>query len=105
MDLGTITGIASTVGVVIGMVIWQMRAKKESEAVQGRLLDALRGAPSVTVPELVAAAGLKDGFMSRGKVIQWMSPLVAAGTVVEEPDEPGVTVKDRLERKRFSLKR
>jgi hypothetical protein len=44
---------------------------------------------------LVLAAGLTDGFMSRGKVMSVLNPMVASGEVAQD-EPPGTTVANRL---------
>lgn len=104
MDAGAVVAVAAGVGVAVGLGIHFARTSKKNAAMAERIREELRGAESIALPDLVTRLGLPDGFMSRGKVMAVLNPMVAAGEVLQE-EPPGTTVKDRLSVLRFRLKR
>ena len=95
-------GIASGIGVAIGMAIVAMRNNKKAAVAEPQIVAALKEKGSLTLPELVVMLGLKDGFMSRGKVVNILNPLVAKGLLVQT-EPPGTTMKNRLSVLTFRL--
>jgi hypothetical protein len=102
MAIENIVGIASGVGVTIGLTIHFMRQRKQADAMQPKILRELAGADSLTLPELVVKMGMTDGFMNRGKLINILNPMVASGQILQE-EPPGTTMKNRLSVLRFRL--
>jgi len=100
--MDNIIEIASGVGVAIGLAIVATRQKKQAAVAGPQIVAALREAGSLTLPELVVRLGLKDGFLSRGKVMNLVNPMVANGELVQS-EPPGTTMKNRLEVLTFRL--
>lgn len=100
MDIANVVTVASAAGVAIGLGIYSARQKKDSAGMSDKIRQALTSAESLTLPELVAHVGLNDGFMSRGKVMAVLNPMVASGELLQE-EPPGTTAKDRLSVLRF----
>jgi hypothetical protein len=89
-----IISIGTSLGVAIGLFIHFRRQAKTSKAILEKVHAALT-AEAKTLPELVLAAGLKDGFMSRGKLMTVLNPLVASGELIQE-EPAGTTIANRL---------
>jgi hypothetical protein len=92
---------AAAVGVTVGLVLQQSRQRAQVEAWKTKIVAEIGAAGALTLPELVVKLGLKDGFMSRGKVMTVLNPLVASGQLTQE-EPPGTTMKNRLSVLRFS---
>ena len=102
MSGSAVVGMAVAVGIGAGLAVHFSRQAKISKGFADRIRAELRGAESLTLPELVTRLGLKDGFHSRGKLMGALNPMVAAGEVTQE-EPPGTTMKDRLSVLRFRL--
>lgn len=102
MELSAVS-IGAVVGVTVGLAIHFVRQARLSAKIESSILQALEAVESLTLPELVVHAGLRDGFLSRGKVMNAIHPLVAAGILLQE-EPPGTTMKNRLSVLRFRLK-
>ncbi len=102
MALENIVGIASGVGVTVGLLIHSMRQRKQAATFGEKILTELRGAESLTLPELVTKMGMSDGFLNRGKLMNVLNPLVASGQILQT-EPPGTTMKNRLSVLTFSL--
>jgi hypothetical protein len=99
--MDNVIGIASGVGVAIGLGIFYARQNKKAAVAGPQIMEALREG-SLTLPELVVRLGMKDGFVSRGKVVTLLNPMVARGELVQT-EPAGTTMKDRLSVMRFAL--
>ncbi len=104
MSFENVVGIASGVGVTVGLLIHSMRQRKQAATLGEKVLAELRAAESLTLPELVVKMGLSDGFMNRGKMMNVLNPLVASGQVLQT-EPPGTTMKNRLSVLTFSLRK
>jgi hypothetical protein len=94
--------IAPAIGIAIGLGIYYARQGKVADDFEAKIRAELAGVDSLALPELVTRVGLKDGFMSRGKLMNVLNPMVASGELVQE-EPPGTTMKDRLGVIRFRL--
>jgi hypothetical protein len=104
MDMESVSTVAAAVGVAVGMGLVALRARGSAGGLGGRVRAELAKVDSASLPELAARLGMSDGFMSRGKLMQELQPMVSAGEVLQ--DEPaGTTVRDRLAVVRFRLRR
>jgi hypothetical protein len=96
--------LGSALGIIIGLTLYFRTQKRRSASMGARIRSELATAESLTLPELVAKVGLRDGFLSRGKVMNVVNPMVAAGELLQE-EPPGTTMKTRLSVLRFRLLR
>ena len=85
----TILRIAVPVGVVIGLVIHQVRQGRKNAALAGRIVPVLTARGALTLPVLAEAVGM-GGFMGRGQVALALNHLVSQGKV-EIVDAPAGT--------------
>jgi Mg2+/citrate symporter len=90
-----IVSIAASLGVAIGLLIHFKRQAKMNESILEKVHAVLASGAIKTLPELVLAAGMKDGFLSRGKMMNALNPLVASGELVQE-EPAGTTMANRL---------
>ncbi len=95
--------IGPVVGVAIGLGVYFAHQGRQSKDIGDRIRKELATAESLSLPELVVRLGLKDGFMSRGKVMGVLNPMVASGEVLQE-EPPGTTMNDRLDVLRVRLR-
>lgn len=102
MAIENIIGVASGVGVTIGLSIHFMRQRRQAAVLGEKILAELRAVESMALPDLVTKMGMRDGFINRGKLIQVLGPMVSKGLLVQE-EPPGTTVKNRLSVMRFRL--
>ena len=92
--------IAPVVGVSVGLAIHFARQQRIAATMGDKIRAELAQTESLSLPELVRRVGLRDGFISRGKVMNVLGPMVAAGEIVQE-EPPGTTIKTRLSVLRF----
>ncbi len=104
MEFEDVLKVAPVVGVAIGLAMYRARQSRVAGGMSDRIRKELAGVDSLSLPDLVTRLGMRDGFMSRGKVMTIINPMVAAGEVVQE-EPPGTTVKTRLGVLRFRLAR
>jgi hypothetical protein len=104
MDFQQIVGIAAGAGIGLGMTIHFSRQRRAAKGLAEKIRAELARSESVSLPDLVTRIGLRDGFMSRGKVMNAINPLVAAGEILQE-EPPGTTIRNRLDVLRFRLRR
>lgn len=103
MSFDTVLLAAPGIGVAIGLGIHMARQRRQNALLHTTILAELKKAESLTLPELVMRCGMRDGFLNRGKLINALNPLVAAGQLTQE-EPPGTTMKNRLSVLRFRLK-
>lgn len=96
------TMVVAGIGVAIGIGIFSARQGKAAKVAEPQILAALQESGTLTLPELVVKLGMKDGFVSRGKVVTLLNPMVERGVLVQT-EPPGTTMKDRLSVLRYSL--
>jgi hypothetical protein len=102
MEFEDVLKVAPGIGIGIGLAIYYSRQRKVAGDLGGKVRAALQGVESMSLPELTVLCGLRDGFMGRGKMLQVLQPMVAAGELVQE-EPPGTTVSNRLSVLRFKL--
>ncbi len=102
MAFENVIGVASGVGITIGLSIHFMRQRRQAAVLGEKILAELQAVESMALPELVTKVGMRDGFINRGKLIQVLGPMVSKGLLVQE-EPPGTTVKNRLSVMRFRL--
>ncbi|MFI5298354.1 MAG: hypothetical protein ACHREM_09670 [Polyangiales bacterium] len=100
MDLSSALTIAPAVGVSVGLAIHFARQQRIAAGLGDKVRTALATVDSLTLPELVTRVGLSDGFINRGKLMNVLAPMVAAGELTQE-EPPGTTIKTRLSVLRF----
>ena len=76
-----IIGIATSIGVGVGLAIHQSRQSKKNVALSVQLAAALRARGPRTLAELSEDVGL-PGFMGRGKVVLALGEMQQSGAVV-----------------------
>ncbi len=103
MDFEDVLKLAPVVGVVVGLGIFYARQGKVTARLRDQIRAELSTVESLSLPELVTRAGLRDGFMSRGKLMNIINPMVASGELSQE-EPPGTTIKNRLSVLRFRLR-
>ena len=103
MNLQDALVIAPGVGVGIGLAIHFARQRRMNAQLASKVLSELSRNESLTLPELVTRAGLSDGFMNRGKLMNAINPMVASGQLSQE-EPPGTTMRNRLSVLRFRLR-
>ena len=105
MDFESVLSIAPVIGVGIGLAIFFARQRRNSSVLGEKIRAELASAKpnAIVLPELVTRVGLQDGFLSRGKVMNVLNPLVASGEVVQE-EPPGTTIQNRLKVLRFRIR-
>lgn len=103
MELEDVLKLVPAVGVAIGLGIFYSRQNKLSANLGDKIRAELLSTESLSLPELVVRVGLKDGFISRGKVMNVINPMVASGELSQE-EPPGTTMKNRLGVLRFRLR-
>jgi hypothetical protein len=102
--LGVAVGSAlPLVGVTIGLILYFTRQRRRSVEVGTKVRIELSKAESLTLPELVMRLGMQDGFLSRGKVMNVLNPMVASGELMQE-EPPGTNFTNRLGVLRFRLR-
>ncbi len=102
MNLALVLG--STVGIVVGLLYFGRMQAQRGREWGAKITQALSSAESLALPELVTRLGLEDGFVSRGKVMAVINPMVARGELLQE-EPPGTTVANRLSVLRFRLRK
>lgn len=102
MAFENVIGVASGVGITIGLSIHFMRQRRQAAVLGEKILAELQAVESMALPELVTKVGMRDGFINRGKLIQVLGPMVSKGLLVQE-EPPGTTIKNRLSVMRFRL--
>lgn len=103
MELENVVSLAVGIGIFLGLVIHFARQKRLSKSIGEKIRRELAAVESLTLPELVTRVGLRDGFLSRGKVMNVLNPMVASGELSQE-EPPGTTMKTRLGVLRFRLR-
>jgi hypothetical protein len=86
MDDQWVIGIASAVGVGIGLAIHRARQSKQNESLGTRIEAAIRERGPRTLAELSEDLGMK-GIMGRGKIFNALNELVPAKRI-ERVDAP-----------------
>lgn len=103
MSLQDALVIAPGLGVGIGLAIHFARQRSMNAKLTTKILSELSKNESLTLPELVTRAGLRDGFLNRGKLMNAINPMVSSGQLSQE-EPPGTTMKNRLSVLRFRLR-
>jgi hypothetical protein len=96
--------IAPTVAIVVGLLVFGRMQARRAREWGARITQALSEPESLALPQLVTKLGLEDGFISRGKVMAVINPMVARGELRQE-EPPGTTMANRLQVLRFRLNR
>lgn len=104
MGTDNVLRFAPAIAVMFGLGIYVLRLNKKSIEMAAKIREQLGRTESLTLPELVEKLGLKDGFLSRGRVISTLNPMVASGEVIQEEPEDTKLV-DRIHDLRFRLRR
>ena len=100
MELEDVLRMVPAVGVAIGLGLFYARQNKQSAGMADKIRAELSATESLSLPELVVRVGLKDGFLSRGKLMNVLNPMIASGELSKE-EPPGTTMKNRLGVLRF----
>jgi|HubBroStandDraft_6_1064221.scaffolds.fasta_scaffold440520_2 hypothetical protein len=99
----TIIGVATAVGVGIGLVIHQMRQSKKNADLAARIVPALTERGPLTLPVLAEALGM-GSFMGRGKVVLALNDMVAQGRVEIIDAPPGTPQLKKVDVIQYRLK-
>lgn len=102
MDFNTIVTVGAGLGIAVGLAIHFTRQKRLADDLGTKIRAELTRSEFLSLPELVTRVGLKDGFLSRGKLMNALQPMVAAGEVIQE-EPPGTTVGNRLQVLQFRM--
>ncbi len=98
-----IGGIASAVGVVIGMTIYQSRQAKKNAALGERITAALREKGESTLKEIADALGM-PGFYARGKVTLALNQMQLENAVEAIPAPEGTPALKKVDFIRYKLR-
>jgi hypothetical protein len=88
MDQTTVTAIASSVAVGLGLLIANARQSKKNRDLAGKITPVLRDDGPQTLLGLADKLGM-GGFYARGKVVLALNDMAAQGTVEVIPAPEG----------------
>ena len=104
MGTDNVLKFAPAIAIVFGLGIYVLRLNKKSLEMAAKIRELLGQTESLSLPDLVTKLGLRDNFLSRGKVISTLNPMVASGEVLQD-EPPETNLATRLDEMRFRLRR
>ena len=103
MDYQTIVGIASGVGVAIGLGIHQALQSRKNRGLGERVTTALQARNDRTLRELAEELGM-GGFLGRGKVFNALTEMTNAGALEVLPVPEGTPQLKKVDFIRYRLR-
>lgn len=97
-----VVGIASAVGVAMGLAIHQSRLAKKNKALGERIVAVLRDKGPRTLRELSEDLGT-PGLFGRGNVFNALGSMVQSGTLTLTPAPPGTPQLKKVDYIRYGL--